>query len=547
MAVIGKLNKLTISHRDRVIVREVDAMIHKYARIAVIGANGSGKSSLLEAIAAGGNGIQWIGRKPEIIFMEQEAKKLDNEHFDSAARALERKFGIPENRSELSGGETMKLRIARVLARPADLFLLDEPTNHLDAESLGLLAEEVEHVDGTVIFVSHDRHFIDEVATHIWEIENHQLTVYEGNYSAARKEKEHRRLTQQRKYEKQQAKIAQVESQIMQLQSWSDKAHRESTKKDGAKEYYRVKAKKKDVQIRSKRQRLEAELEQDRIEQPGEEAEVIFSIMDASKKGRRVIELKDAGKGFGNRVLFERANFTVQHGERVGLLGNNGSGKSTLLKMILGQMEHKGEVWISEGMRIGYLSQDVYDLPENKTPAELFPADNFEEAGRIRNLMDHLGFEKMHWQQKVSVMSMGERVKLKLMEFMLSGCNVLLLDEPTNHLDLPSREELERALASFGGTMLIATHDRYFMGKLSGKLLVFENNRLSKYEGGYTDWLDREKVDEQLDLLQLDRERQEVLGKLSYMKPSDKEYRALDMRFNELTVAIQSLTAAKKN
>lgn len=545
MTVIGKLNKLTIQHKDRVIVQDAHAVIYEQARIAVIGANGSGKTSLLEAINGNGNGFEWIGRNVKIVYMEQEVKALAREDLQPLSSALERKWDIPIDKKKLSGGEVMKLRIAHVLNRSADIYLLDEPTNHLDAASLELLADEMKGIDGTVIFVSHDRHFIDEVATHVWEIEDQQLIVYEGNYSASRKEKEHHQLTHQRKYEKQQAKIALIESQMAQLQSWSDKAHRDSTKKDGAKEYFRMKAKKKDVQIRSKRQRLEAELEQDRIEQPKEEAHVSFDLMDAAKKGRRVIEVKDGGKSFGGRKLFGGVNFTVQHGEWVGLFGENGSGKSTLLKMILGETDFTGEVWLSEGMEVGYLSQEVFDLPEEKTPAELFQAESFEEAGRIRNLMDHLGFEKIHWEQQIRYMSMGERVKLKLMEFMLSGCNVLLLDEPTNHLDLPSREELERALASFGGTLLIATHDRYFMEKLSNKLLVFENGRVSKYEGSYTDWLDRDSVGEQLELMQLERERQEVLGKLSFMKPGAGEYELLDRRFTQLTAAIQSITIEK--
>ena len=214
--------------------------------------------------------------------------------------------------------------------------------------------------------------------------------------------------------------------------------------------------------------------------------------------------------------------------------------------MIVGTADHQGEVWLSKGMRIGYLSQDVFDLPEEKTPAELFPAQNFEEAGKIRMLMDHLGFEKVHWEQRIVYMSMGERVKLKLMEFMLAGCNVLLLDEPTNHLDLPSREELERTLASFGGTMLIATHDRYFMEKLSDKLLVFEGNRLTKFNGGYTEWQQRESKVEKLELLQLERERQEVLGKLSFLKAGDNEYESLDKRFKDLTVTIKLLQSESR-
>lgn len=541
MAIIGKINKMTIRVKDRVIVGEAKVSIHEQARIAVIGANGSGKTSLLEAIARGDQGIHWIGNAPEIIYMEQETRNLDAASAEPETRMLERMWRIPGDRIKLSGGETMKLRLARVLSKAADVYLLDEPTNHLDAESLGLLAEELRKIDGTVIFVSHDRHFIDQVATHVWEIEDAVLTEYEGNYSVSRTEKEHQRHTQKRKYDKQQAKIAQVESQIAKLQSWSDKAHADSTKKDGAKEYFRMKAKKKDVQIRSKRQRLQAELDQERVAEPKEELQISFDINDAAKKGRRVIGLKNVRKSFGGRVLFEDATFTIQHGERVGLLGANGSGKSTFLKMVLGMMECEGDVWLSGGMKIGYLSQEVFDLPEEKTPSELFWAESYEEAGKIRNLMDHLGFEKIHWNQQVLNMSMGERVKLKLMEFMLSECNVLLLDEPTNHLDLPSREELERTLHFFDGTMLIATHDRYFMEKLSGKLLVFEGGSLTKYEGGYSDWVERNTAADRLDLLQLERERQEVLGRLSFLKPMDKEYGSLDQRFKELSASIKMI------
>lgn len=541
MAILGKLNKMTIRYLDRIIIEEANAVIHDQAKIAVIGANGSGKTSLLEAIAKGGNDVQWIGKDPSIVFMEQEVRDLNAEKSDVDSKFGNRKWEIPEDREKLSGGEAMKLRLLRVLSRTADVYLLDEPTNHLDAESLELLAAEMEAIGGTVIFVSHDRHFIDEVATHIWEIEDNKLTVYEGNYSVSRQEKEHHRLTHERKYNKQQAKIKEVEGQMARLQSWSDKAHADSTKKDGAKEYYRMKAKKKDVQIRSKRQKLATELEKDRIEEPKEEIQVSFELIDAAKKGRRVIEVKDTVISFGGRLLFDKVNFTIQHGERVGLLGRNGSGKSTLFKMILGTADFGGEVWLTEGMKIGYLSQDVFDLPEEKSPAELFQPESFKEAGQTRMLMDHLGFDKTHWEQKISDMSMGERVKLKLMEFMLSGCNVLLLDEPTNHLDLPSREELERALGSFGGTLLIATHDRYFMEKLSDKLLVFENKRLSKYEGNYTEWQNRDAVSGQLELLQLERESQEVLGKLSFMKPGDKDYDSLDRRFKELIISIKSL------
>lgn len=196
---------------------------------------------------------------------------------------------------------------------------------------------------------------------------------------------------------------------------------------------------------------------------------------------------------------------------------------------------------MTDGMKVGYLSQDVFDLPEEQTPAELFGAGSFEMDGKTRTLMTNLGFSKHHWEEPIGHMSMGERVKLKLMEFMLDECHVLLLDEPTNHLDLPSRERLEQTLATFPGTLIFASHDRYFMEKLANKLLIFEGESLKKFEGGYVEWTKRSAAKPNSDFLQLDTERQAILGKLSFLKPGDKEYAELDRRFMELTSAIKAL------
>ncbi|TWT02270.1 ribosomal protection-like ABC-F family protein [Planomicrobium sp. CPCC 101079] len=544
MAILGKLNNLTIQYGETIVLKKVKADILKGVRIGVVGPNGAGKSSLLQAIAEGNSGVEWQGAVPDIVYMQQEVKEWTDCVPSVETRKLEEKWNVPESRNCLSGGEGMKMRLAQALAEKAELLLLDEPTNHLDAESVELVIEQLVSYKGTLIIISHDRYFIDKIANCIWEIEDGELNVYKGNYSAALLEKAHIRLTQQRKYDKQQAKIARVESQIDELKSWSGKAHADSTKQEFAKEFYRSKAKRMDVQIRSKQKRLEAELDQERVEKPKEEKAVAFEIAGGSKKGKRVIELKNAGVRFGPRILFDAASFTIQHGERVGLVGRNGSGKSTLFNILRGEQVFSGEVWTTTGMKIGYLSQNVFDLPEEKTPAELFGPQNFEQAGRIRTLMDNLGFGKEHWSQPILHMSMGERVKLKLMEFMLAECNVLLLDEPTNHLDLPSREQLEKTLESFEGTLLIATHDRYFMERLANKLLLFDQERLVKYEGSYREWQDKKaerKENRENEILALETERQAVLGKLSFMQPNDKKYAELDSRFNQLTKEIQAI------
>ncbi|MGK7378986.1 ribosomal protection-like ABC-F family protein [Planococcus sp. 1R117A] len=543
MTIRGKVYKLTIGHGDRIVLKEVQADIPKGARIAILGSNGTGKSSLLDAIASGEPGIQWLGSKPAIAYMKQEVSVLDTVLEETESRKLEKIWHVPEVRTRLSGGEAMKMRLAQTLAQKAEVLLLDEPTNHLDSESVQSVIAKLTNYEGTLLVVSHDRYFIDQIATHVWEIEEQKLAVYKGNYSAFREEKEHRRHTQQRKYDKQQAKIAHVEHQLLELQSWSGKAHADSTKQEGFKEFYRSKAKRMDVQIRSKRKRLEAELEKELVLEPKEETDVKFDISGAAKKGKRVIELKGVSKGFAERLLFEGASFTVQHGERIGMVGKNGSGKSTFFSMLRKETGYTGELWTTAGMKVGYLSQNVFDLPEEKTPAELFRAESYELMGQMRTLMINLGFEKHHWTEPIKHLSMGERVKLKLMEFMVTDCNVLLLDEPTNHLDLPSREQLEKTLETFTGTLMIATHDHFFMKKLADKLLIFDNGKLVKYEGSYAEWTNKSDDSLQNDLLQLETERQAVLGKLSFMQPNDKAYSELDRRFNELTAAIKAVSA----
>ena len=306
-----------------------------------------------------------------------------------------------------------------------------------------------------------------------------------------------------------------------------------------------MKAKKKDVQIRSKRTRLEAELEKDRIEKPEEEVAVEFDVKGRRKKGHRVMELKDVRKAFNGNELFKDVSFTVQAGERIALVGPNGSGKSTLFRMMMGQEEVDGELWLTKGMSIGYMSQAVLDLPEDVTLADYFHADTFQEQGMIRTQLTNLGFGKKHWQLPLGQLSQGEKVKVKLMQFILEGTDVLLLDEPTNHLDLPSREQLERTLSTFPGTLLFASHDRYFTERMADSLLVFERGGIRKLPMTLREWEEKRSaprgnrsVEERL---RIETELQAVLGKLSMLKPGDSDYVKLDQEFHRVEQKIERI------
>lgn len=553
---IGTLHQITLAHGDTVILDKVSADIPEGACIVVVGANGAGKSTFLSLLAGQSlptsGAVSWNGKAPSITYFRQEQEVENSINWAQAETYIyQSKWKVPGklNYQFASGGERMKMRLSTALAENSRLVLLDEPTNHLDSDSLKELIRQLHKKESTYIIVSHDRYFIDQIADYVFEIEYGKLTVYEGNYTEYQKKKEENREIQLHQYEQQQRKIARVEEQIDELENWSNKAHAESRKKGGGlmggKEYFRMKAKKKDIQVRSKQKRLEGELEKERIDKPKAELNVSFDVRGGKKKGKRVFELKNVEKIFDQKQLFTNVSFTVQTGERIALIGQNGAGKSTLFRMVLGEESYKGDLWKTEGMTIGYLSQTVLDLPEDMKMADYFYAETFQEQGMIRTNLVNLGFSREQWELPLSTLSMGERVKVKLMQFILEGTDVLILDEPTNHLDLPSREELEKTLTTFPGTLLFASHDRYFTERMADGLLIFEDNTIRKIPMTYTEWQKHEDVlqpDKKAEeRLRLETELQAVLGKLSMMKVDDKKYLALDEEFYTLTKKLRAL------
>lgn len=538
-----KLQNIGYEINDVTVFEDVNASVQEGDMIGIIGKNGAGKSTLLQLInktlVPTKGQFRWLVQGPEIVLVEQETEKFSVEELTHIESTLLEKWHVPTGDfSQLSGGEKLKVRLSKGLTRATDLLLLDEPTNHLDEPSKELLKQQLQQYKGTIILVSHDRYFLDEVATKIWSIEGKKLIEHKGNYSSYMDARKQKRLTQEREYEKQQKMVEQIEGQIKELTSWSKKAHAQSTKKEGFKEYYRVKAKRMDSQVKSKQKRLEKELEKAKVERVEPEYSVRFSMKANNKVGKRFLEVKNLMKVFDDgRTLFKGVNFTIQHGEKVALIGPNGSGKTTLLKIIMGEETAQGHVWISPSAEIGYLTQEVFDLPLDQTPERLFYREAFEARGKVQNLMKHLGFTASQWKEPIAAMSMGERVKCKLMAYILEEKDVLILDEPTNHLDLPSREQLENTLSQYNGTLLVVSHDRYFLEKTTSSKLVISNN------GIHRQWKELAKNNDAKEelRLKLETERQEVLGKLSFLTPKDKAYAELDLKFNELTKQIKAL------
>ncbi|WP_342533091.1 ABC-F type ribosomal protection protein [Lysinibacillus sp. FSL R5-0849] len=536
-----KLQDISYEIKDTFLFEHVTATVKQGEVIGIIGRNGAGKSTLLQFIrgmlvptAGEIKGLQTV----KMAIVEQELAHFNRMEITTREADLLSKWKVPNVPfAALSGGEKLKMRLAEGFSQGAQILMLDEPTNHLDEQSTTFLIKQVQNYKGTIIVVSHDRYFLDSVATKIWSIEDKRLIEHNGNYSNYVAEREHRRLTQQRAYDKQQKNIERIEAQMQELTAWSQKGHAQSTKLEGFKEYHRVKAKRLDSQVKSKKKRLEAELEKAKVEAVKPESEIRFSLGTNQRVGKRFLETKNVSLLFDDRLLFNDVNITAQFGDKIAVTGTNGSGKTSFLKVILGQLKAEGEVWVSPAANIGYLTQEVFDLPLDQTPEQYFYQETFEERGKVRNLMKNLGFTSTHWTSSIGEMSMGERVKCKLMAYIVADKNVLILDEPTNHLDLPSREQLEQTLAQYNGTLLVVSHDRYFLDKVTNSVWEVHGQQIEKK------WRKEVKQDEDVMTLRLklETERQEILGKLSFLTAKDKDYAKLDEKFNELTKRINEL------
>ncbi|WEA39083.1 ribosomal protection-like ABC-F family protein [Lysinibacillus fusiformis] len=536
-----KLQNISFEIKDTFLFEHVTATVKQGEVIGIIGRNGAGKSTLLQFIR--GMLVPTTGEikgleTVKTAIVEQELAHFTRMEITAREADLLSKWKVPNLPFEaLSGGEKLKMRLAEGFSQGAQILMLDEPTNHLDEQSTTFLIKQVQNYKGTIIVVSHDRYFLDSVATKIWSIEDKKLIEHNGNYSNYMAEREHRRLTQQRAYDKQQKNIERIEAQMQELTAWSQKGHAQSTKLEGFKEYHRVKAKRLDSQVKSKKKRLEAELEKAKVEAVKPESEIRFSLGTNQRVGKRFLETKNVSLRFDDRLLFKDVNVTAQFGDKIAVTGTNGSGKTSFLKVILGQLKAEGEVWVSPAANIGYLTQEVFDLPLDQTPEQYFYQETFEERGKVRNLMKNLGFTSTHWTSSIGEMSMGERVKCKLMAYIVADKNVLILDEPTNHLDLPSREQLEQTLAQYNGTLLVVSHDRYFLDKVTNIVWEVHGQQIEKK------WRKEVKQDEDVMTLRLklETERQEILGKLSFLTAKDKDYAKLDEKFNELTKRITEL------
>ena len=523
--IIYSMIRVSKSHEKRQVLKDITLSYFYGAKIGVLGLNGSGKSSLLRVLAGvdrdfeghtvlqPGFTVGFLEQEPlvdetrtvrevveegagEVVALLKEFEDLSEKlgeplDADEMEKVLERQGNVQEqierkggweldsrlrmamdalrcppdemSVDKLSGGERRRVALCRLLLTTPDILLLDEPTNHLDAESVAWLEQHLQRYEGTVIAVTHDRYFLDNVAGWILELDRGEGIPWQGNYSSWLEQKSKRLAVEE--------KQASLRRRTLERElDWV----RQSPKGKQAKSKARVKA-------------YERLLDQDSGERV---RELELFIPPGPRLGNLVVEAKDVSKAYGDRVLFEEMTFTLPPGGIIGVVGPNGAGKTTLFRMIVGEeTPDAGELRVGESVQLAYVEQSRDALPDDQSVWEsISDGDEEIDLGKAkinsRAFVSRFGFFGQDQQKKVGVLSGGERNRVHLARILRSGANVILLDEPTNDLDVNTMRALEEALESFAGCAVVISHDRWFLDRIATHILAFEGDSAVRFFPG---------------------------------------------------------------
>ena len=573
------------------ILEDVSFSVNKGDRIGIVGPNGAGKTTLLsilsgEAGPTTGNFYVRNGytvgylkqrnhffsegtvlREAEKTFtrfheMEKEIHRLeeaisDHEHPDfnrnleqytallekykeqggytykSELKSVLRNMGFGESEydkkiSMLSGGERTRLAMACMLLKQPDILMLDEPTNHLDLRMLEWLEQYLKAYKGTIIVVSHDRYFLDQLVNRIFEVSQCHLTDYRGNYSEYLIKHEERMEVALREYEKQQKEIEKQEEIIRRF-----KGH--------GTEKLVNRAKSREKRLAHMEVKDRPVLENNRMK---------LTFHSEYKSGNDVMLAEDLEKSFGERKLFDHVSFDIKKGERICIIGDNGVGKTTLLRILMGKEQaDRGYLKIGHNVNFGYYDQGQLLLDENETVlGEMKNAYHLYTDTEMRSILGRFLFRGDDVFKQIRSLSGGEKAKLSLLKLMLSGANTLILDEPTNHLDIDAKEVVEDALLDFEGTLIIVSHDRYLLQKLPTRIFELTTDGIVEYKGRFDYYLQKK---EELKAAESSGEESKSAptGELSaeeerkLRKEQEAEQRRQERRIKELEGIIENLEA----
>ena len=516
---------LTVEFGGTTLFKDISFIINENDRIALMGKNGAGKSTLLKILAGVREATRGKVSAPEgtiIAYLPQHLMvKDDKTVFEEAATAFaeinnmearineinkeletrtdyesdeymalieevsalsERFYSIEEvnydadiektllglgferkdftrKTSDFSGGWRMRIELAKMLLRKPDLILLDEPTNHLDIESIQWLEQWLINQGKAVVVISHDKAFVDNITNRTIEVTMGRIYDYKATYSHYLQLREERRQQQQRQYEDQQKMIAETKEFIERFKGTYSKTH----------------------QVQSRVNMLEKLeiIEVDEIDT----SSLRLKFPPSPRSGNYPVAAHNVGKAYGDHRVFAGANFTIERGEKVAVVGKNGEGKSTMVKCIMQEIEHEGELLLGHNVRVGYFAQDeAAGLDEELTVFQTI--DEIAEGDirtQIRNILGAFMFNKEDSEKKVKVLSGGERQRLAMIKLLLQPLNFLILDEPTNHLDIKTKDVLKQALQNFDGTLIVVSHDRDFLDGLVKKVYEFGGGKVTEH------------------------------------------------------------------
>lgn len=585
--IILQANKIERSFAGEVLFDNISLQVDERDRIALVGKNGAGKSTLLKILVGeeeptsgeinkkrdlslsylaqdsrfeSSNTIydemlhvfddlrktETALRQMELEMGEKTGADLDklmqdydrlSEEFRQAGgftyeadiRAILNGFKFYESMwqmkiEELSGGQNTRLALAKMLLEKPNLLVLDEPTNHLDIETIAWLENYLVNYSGALLIVSHDRYFLDKVATITLDLTNHSLDRYVGNYSSFVEQKEQKLLTEAKNYEKQQKEIAALEDFV------NRNLVRASTTK----------------RAQSRRKQLEKMERLDKPETGAKSAHMTFHSDKTS--GNVVLTVEEAAVGYDDQILSEPINLDIRKMNAVAIVGPNGIGKSTLIKSIIGQIPFiKGEARFGANVEVGYYDQTQSKLtPHNSVLDELWNDFKLKPEVEIRNRLGAFLFSGDDVKKTVGMLSGGERARLLLAKLSMENNNFLILDEPTNHLDIDSKEVLENALIDFDGTLLFVSHDRYFINRVATQVLELSEEGSTLYLGDYDYYLEKKAELEALAAAQAEAvpvsSTEEVTSNDYHLqKQNQKELRKITRRIEQLEAEMEEI------
>lgn len=573
---------LTKIYNGKIIFENISGRVNKGDKVGIIGKNGIGKTTLIKIIMGfeerdGGDisfspegiGFSYLTQNAdfneastvyeEISKIKNIKSSLNSSKYGSILKKRIREIGFDESYynipvSRLSGGEKTRLSILKMLLEDSEILVFDEPTNHLDMETIKWLEEFLMKIDKTIIIISHDRLFLDNTVNKIFEMERNLLKEYRGNYTSYREQREIEIKNQQTSYEKQEREINHLKKVINERKNWYESAHKAA----GQNDFLRSKSKKHVNVLRTKEKMLQR-IEDNRIEKPRSEMAAAFNIINGQKQEKRLpeylIRAKGIDKSYGKKRVLQEVSFSVKRGNRIALIGKNGSGKTTLFKLITGQEKRdKGEIYINPLAKIGYFSQELEGLDLNSSILEEMLKSG-EQPQNIRLLLGCLLFRGEDVHKKIENLSMGEKCRAAFAKLILSNPDIIMLDEPTNYMDIISREKIEEALENYNGTLILVSHDRYFIKKIADRIFEIHDSKLEIYEGDFEYFMEKKAHNEiaqeitdyskiKNEISRLECEIAFIFGKLDDLKISPDEKQDLNTRFITISKKLHELKSS---